>query len=163
VAAVILAIIAYYASFAACALAAFVLLWIHGMASALSIGIVGLFLLVAAGIPSTALWLQRKGRKALPGWLGRIESINELFDLIGEAPPGLVRDRRLIVELTLLNGLVFIADAFTMQFCLFALGDTANFAAAYVPLIMASMVVTLGPIPLGLGSFEAVSIATLRL
>jgi uncharacterized membrane protein YbhN (UPF0104 family) len=36
------------------------------------------------------------------------------------------------------------------------------FGAAFVPFMIASIVVTLGPIPMGLGSFEAVSIGTLR-
>jgi uncharacterized membrane protein YbhN (UPF0104 family) len=56
-----------------------------------------------------------------------------------------------------------VIDALTMQLCLWALGVEAPFTAAFVPLMMASIVVTLGPIPLGLGSFEAVSIGMLRL
>ena len=50
-----------------------------------------------------------------------------------------------------------------MQFCLFALGVKVPFASAFIAFIMASIVVTLGPIPMGLGSFEAVSVGTLRL
>jgi uncharacterized protein (TIRG00374 family) len=163
VAAVILAIIGYYASYSVCALAAIALLALHGGASVFAIGIVGLFLIVAAGISSAALWLQRRGEAAVPRWLAWIGGVRELFELVGEAPRALVRDRRLIVQLTLLNGVVFIADALTMQFCLLALGQAAPFAAAFVPFIMASIVVTLGPIPLGLGSFEAVCIGMLRL
>ncbi len=163
VAAVILAIIAYYASFAACALAALVLLWWRGQAGPISLGVIALFLVVAAGIPSSALWLQRKGHQALPRWLARVGAIEELFKMVGEAPPRLVRNQRLTTELALLNGSVFIIDAFTLLFCLKALGQPASFAAVFVPLIMASIVVTLAPIPLGLGSFEAVSIGTLRL
>ena len=47
--------------------------------------------------------------------------------------------------------------------CLRALGQTVSPETAYIALIMASIVVTLGPIPLGLGSFEATSVATLHL
>lgn len=162
VAAVILAIVAYYASFALAALAALLLLWLNDGASWFVIAIIGLFLCVAAAIPAGALMLQRKGGKALPQWLRWSSSAKEFLELIGDAPKKLVRNRRLIVQLTLLNGAVFVLDALTLQFCLFALGLGAPFAAAYVPLIMASIIVVLGPIPLGLGSFEATSIAMLR-
>jgi uncharacterized protein (TIRG00374 family) len=50
-----------------------------------------------------------------------------------------------------------------MQLCLFALGLHVPFSVAFSAFIMASIVVTLGPIPMGLGSFEAVSVAMMRL
>lgn len=46
---------------------------------------------------------------------------------------------------------------------LLALRVQPSFATAFIAFIMASIAVTLGPIPFGLGSFEAVSIAMLRL
>jgi uncharacterized protein (TIRG00374 family) len=163
VAAVILAIISYYASYAVSAVGVLVLLLLTGRGSWLMVGLIGIFLLVAAGIPSLALWLQKKGPRAIPKWLRKVGPVRELFEMIGEAPTRLVRSRTLLVELSLLNGVGFILDGLTMQFCLFALGVDAPFAAAFVAFIMASIVVTLAPIPMGLGSFEAVSIGTLRL
>jgi glycosyltransferase 2 family protein len=163
VAAVILAIIAYYLSYALTAVAAVVMLWWRGGVPMIVIGLVGLLLTVATAIPAAALWLQGNDQDHLPAWTQRFDSIREPLRLIGDAPSGLVRNPRLIAELTILNAGVFVADALTMQFCLFALGVQAPFAAAFVPFMMASIVVTLGPIPLGLGSFEAVSIGMLRL
>ncbi len=61
------------------------------------------------------------------------------------------------------NALIFSGDAGTLFACLRALGTDASFETSFIALIMASIVVTLGPIPLGLGSFEATSTATLRL
>lgn len=163
VAAVILAIIAYYLSYSVCAVAAVVLLWLRGGASMLVTGIVGLFLAVAVAIPAATMWLQNKGEGVLPGWLRRREIIRELFEMVGEAPSELVRSPRLIIQLSLLNLGVFVADAVTMQLCLLAIGQQPGWDAAFVAFIMASIIVTLGPIPLGLGSFEAVSIGMLRL
>ena len=163
VAAVILAIISYYASYAVCAVGVLVLLWLMGAGSWLMVGVIAIFLVVATGIPALSLWLQKKGQKAIPRWLRKVGPIRELFDMIGQAPGKLVRSRELIAELTVLNGIVFLLDGLTMQMCLFALGVHAPFAPAFVAFIMASIVVTLGPIPMGLGSFEAVSIGTLRL
>jgi uncharacterized protein (TIRG00374 family) len=55
VAAVILTIIAYYASYAACALIAVILLWLFSDISWWLITIVSLFFVVAAAIPAAAL------------------------------------------------------------------------------------------------------------
>jgi glycosyltransferase 2 family protein len=163
VAAVILTIISYYASYAVAAVGVLFLLWLMGAESWLMVSLIAVFLLVAAGIPALALWLQKKGEDAVPKWLRKVGPVHELFEMIGQAPAKLVRSRELITLLSLLNGIVFALDGLTLQFSLFALGVDVPFAAAFVAFIMASIVVTLGPIPMGLGSFEAVSIGTLRL
>jgi uncharacterized protein (TIRG00374 family) len=163
VAAVILSIMAFYLSYAVCAVAALAMLWSSGDANVFAIGIVGLFLLVAAAIPSAALWMHGRGRRSKPGWLERIGPLRELVEMIGEAPPELVRDKKLIVRMAALNLGVFLADAATMLVCLLAIGQPFQVEAAFVPFIIASIAVTLGPIPLGLGSFEAVSVGMMRL
>lgn len=162
VAAVILAIVAYYASYAVAAFAALFLLWLHSDLSWLIVGTVGLFLCVAAAIPATALWLRKKGQRAMPRWLRRSESAEDFFELVGKAPGKLIRNRQLIAQLTVLNGVVFVLDALTLQWCLFSLGTTAHLGAVFAAFMMASIVMTLGPIPLGLGSFEATCIGMLR-
>ena len=158
----IITIIAYYASYGVVSFIALILLWLHGHSSWVVIGLIGASLGLSAGVPALALWLQRKGAKAIPRWLRRIRTVCELFEMIKDAPTRLVRSERLIAECALLNGAVFALDGLTMQFCLYALGVHATFSAAFSAFIMASIVVTLGPIPMGLGSFEAVSIAMLR-
>lgn len=163
VASVILAIISYYASYAIVAIGVLFLLWLMSEDSWAMVGLILVFLVVAGGIPSLALWLQKKGERAIPKWLRTVGPVRELFDMIGEAPAKLVRSGELITELSILNGITFALDGLTMQFCLFALGVHVPFAAAFIAFIIASIVVTLGPIPMGLGSFEAVSIGTLRL
>ena len=128
VAAVILTIISYYASYAIAAVGVLFLLWLMGEGSWPMIGLIGAFLAVAAGIPTLALWLQKKGRRAIPKWLRTVGPIRELFNMIGEAPEGLVRSGTLVAQLTLLNGIVFALDGWTMQLCLFSLGVKAPFA-----------------------------------
>ena len=163
VGAVILTIISYYASYAICAVGVLFLLWLMNADNWVMTGLIAAFLVVAAGIPSLALWLQKKGERAIPKWLRQFGPVRELFEMIGQAPAKLVRSRALISQLSALNGITFALDGLTMQMCLFALGVKIPFASAFVAFIMASIVVTLGPIPMGLGSFEAVSIGTLRL
>jgi len=161
-AAIILAILAYYLSYAAGTVIAVAMLALRGKLSLLPLAVAALLLTVATAIPAAILWLRDKGDDALPGWLRR-ESVREMFEMVGEAPRELVRDPRLIIKLGLLNFAVFVADAGTLLVCLFALGLHAPFDAAFVGFTMAAIVTLLGAVPLGLGSFEATSIATLRL
>ena len=163
VAALLLQVMAYYGSYAMGALLVLVVLWLKSRMSLLLGGAVLLFLVVACGIPALILWLHRRGQEKLPRWLGRWSRARDFFKLVGEAPSRLILDPQLIACLTLLNGLVFLADAATMQACVLALGLHAPLSAGYIAFMMASIAVILGPVPMGLGSFEAVSIAMLRL
>jgi uncharacterized protein (TIRG00374 family) len=158
----IMTIVAYYASYGVVSLIALVLLYIHGHTSWVILGLIGASLGLSAAVPALALWLHRRGARAIPAWLRRIRAVCELFEMIKEAPKGIVGNTRLIAYLTALNGAVFALDGLTMQLGLFALGLSVPFSTAFTAFIMASIVVTLGPIPMGLGSFEAVSISMLR-
>jgi uncharacterized protein (TIRG00374 family) len=163
VAALLLQIIAYYLSYALGALWVLVVLWWKSRMNLLLAAAVLVFLLVASAIPALILWLHRRGQEKLPRWCKTWSKAKHLFQLIGEAPGKLVRDPQLIAWLTALNLGVFVADAATMQACIHALGVHAPISAGYIAFMMASIAAILGPIPMGLGSFEAVSIAMLRL
>jgi uncharacterized protein (TIRG00374 family) len=163
VAALLLQVIAYYFSYAAGALWVLVVLWWKDRASLLLTGAVVLFLVVAISIPALTLWLHKRGQGKLPRWIAGWSKARSFFALVGEAPRELMRDPWLITWLTLLNLAVFVADAFTMQACLYALGVHAMLSAGYTAFMMASIAVILGPVPMGLGSFEAVSVAMMRL
>lgn len=163
VAALLLQIVAYYMSYAMGALWVLVVLWWKSRTSVLLTLAVLAFLVVAGGIPLLVLWLHRRGQKRIPRWIAKWSKAKRFFELVGEAPRELVRDPSLIAWLTALNLAVFVADAATMQACVKALGVHAPLSAGYVAFMFASIAVILGPIPMGLGSFEAVSIAMLRL
>jgi len=163
VAALLLQIIAYYFSYALGALWVLVVLWWKSRMSLVLTAAVLAFLVVATGIPALTLWLHRRGQKRLPRWLTRWGKVRHFFELVGEAPSDLVRDKQLIIILSVLNLAVFVADAGTMQACIYALGVNAMLSAGYTAFMMASIAVILGPIPMGLGSFEAVSITMMRL
>ncbi len=161
-AALITTIIGHYAAYGVAALAALAFLWLRDGTSWPIIALTGACIVLSAGVPALALWLQKRGASAVPRWLRRIRVICELFDMIREAPTALVRDWRLVGKVVALNGAGFALDGLTMQLCLFALGVDVPFGTAFVAFIMASIAVVLGPVPMGLGSFEAVSIGMLR-
>lgn len=162
-AALLVSMIGFYGAYAVLGVLTLVLLWLHDQATPLMAGMVTLFLGVAFAIPALALWLRRRGSMRLPPAIEQLGPILSLLQAIGEAPARLVRDRRLIIAAVGMNLLVFLADAATLLACLAALGQKASPATALIALVMASIVVTLGPVPLGLGSFEAMSTATLHL
>lgn len=163
VAALLVSMIGYYAAFALFAIIMLLLLWLHNKATPLMAGLVTTFLFVALAIPALALWLRHRGSQPLSPRLEQIGVVRHLLEIVGQAPSELVGDRPLLGKVMACNGLVFVADATTLWTCLHALGEAASFSTAFIAMIMAAIVVTLGPIPMGLGSFEVASTGTLRL
>lgn len=163
VAALLLSMIGFYAAYACFALVTLILLWLHDRATPLMAGVVTTFLLVAFAIPALALWLRSRGSRPLPDRIEHIDFVRRLLETVAQAPSALLRDRQLAIMVAACNAMIFLADAGTLFACLHSLGEQAAFGTAFIALIMASVVATLGPIPLGLGSFEATSVATLHL
>jgi uncharacterized protein (TIRG00374 family) len=163
VAALLLSMIGFYAAYALFAVTMLLLLWLNDRATPLMAGIVTLFLAVAIAIPGLALWLRHRGSRPLPSRIEKIALVQSLLETVSQAPGKLLRDRRLLARVTACNALIFLADAGTLFACLHALGQDSSFETAFIAVMMASIVVTIGPIPLGLGSFEATSTATLRM
>lgn len=79
------------------------------------------------------------------------------------AQPRLLRNRRLIARVAGFNLAVFAADAATLWVCLRGLGINVAPWAAFVASVIASIVTTIGPIPMGLGSYEATCTVMLRM
>ncbi len=163
VATLMVSMVGFYAAFAGFAVLTLVLLWLHDKATPLMAGTVTTFLIVALTIPSLALWLRHRGSQPFPPQVERIAIMRNLLDTVADAPSYLVNDRRLLAGVAGFNVLVFLADAATLYVCLRALGEYPAFGTAIIGLIMASIVATLGPVPLGLGTFEASCTATIHL
>lgn len=163
VAALLVSMIGFYSAYALFAVTSLILLWLHDRATPLTAGVVTIFLLVAFAIPALALWLRKRGSRPLARRFERIAIVRSLLQAVAEAPGALLHDRRLLARVTGFNALIFLADVGTLLACLHALGEPAAFSTALIALIMASIVVTLGPVPLGLGTFEGTSTAMLHL
>jgi uncharacterized protein (TIRG00374 family) len=163
VAALLISMLGFYASYMIFALGTLFLLWLHGHATSLMVGLITSFVLVAIAIPSLALWLRARGSKPLPPAVEDIRPIRSLLETIGQAPANLLRDRALLLRLTACNAVVFAADSATLYACLRSLGIDPALATPLIAFILASITATLGPIPLGLGSFELVATSTLHM
>lgn len=119
-------------------------------------------MLVALAISSLALWLRCRGSRLLPR-LEQIRFVRGLLDTVAKAPGQAWRRPAIAVAGAGCNMPVLLVDGATLLACLQALGQPASYGTAFIALVMASIVVTLSPIPLGLGTFEATLTTTLRL
>ena len=162
-ASLLVSMIGYYAIYSILALVMLLMLWFHGHATPLLAGMVTTFLLVALAVPSLALWLRNRGSKPLSPFLETIPVVRSLLHMVGQAPRSLVNDRLLLLKVSCFNGLVFLADAATLEACLRALSEPVSFETSYIAVMTASIIVTLGPIPLGMGVYEAGSTAMLAM
>ena len=125
------------------------------------VAVTAVFCVIAVAIPSCALWLRRRGKQPLPGILMRIPGLAGLLNTFGDAPGYLLQSSGLFIKTTLLQGTILLLDAYTLNVMLYAIGQDASILVVFPCFIVASMVATLGPVPLGLGTFEATCVAML--
>jgi glycosyltransferase 2 family protein len=121
------------------------------------------FALIAVTIPTLALWVQRKGNRGLPPWLGRVPKLRKFLGTFSEAPVDLIRSPAVLWTATVFQLLVILLDAATLWIMLLAVGQHVSIWVALPGFFLASMVAMIGPIPLGLGTFEATCVTVLHL
>jgi uncharacterized protein (TIRG00374 family) len=156
-------LVAYFAAYLASVLASLAILWLHGRANAALFVVVAIFVVIVVAIPSGVLWMRHWTNRLPTAWFKRLPGIAFLLRAIAKAPTDLLRDPVLLAETVTLELAVFVFDALTLWLMFRALGGTPAIWIAFVSFIMASMAATLGPIPLGLGTFEAACVGMLSL
>jgi len=157
----LLSLVSYYGAYLIAVLVTVLLLYFYHALNVWNIVAVVVFALVAVGVPAGALWLQNVARRELPVSLLRIPGLGKLMEAIANAPRGLLRNPALLVATTLCHGLVFVLDAATLWVMLQVVGSPASFWVVFPGFVLASMVTTVGPIPLGLGTFEVTCVSML--
>jgi uncharacterized membrane protein YbhN (UPF0104 family) len=158
----LVSLVSYYLSYFMAAALSLALLRFYHATSAWIVIVTALFCAVAVVIPVGALWLHCLSRRSLPSALTRVPGLSRLLAAIGGAPTCLLRDATLLFQTTLFQASIFLLDAATLWAMLRAIGQDVSFLLAFPSFIVASMVASLGLIPLGLGTFEATCIAMLR-
>lgn len=157
----LLSLVAYYGAYLLAALATLLLLYSHHAIHAWIVLVVVVFSLVAVGIPVGVLWVRGLGQKELPPMLTRIPGMNNLMQAIAEAPGELLHSPVLILLATLLHASIFLLDTATLWVMLQVVGIPLSIWAVLPSFVLASMVATIGPLPLGLGSFEVTCVSML--
>ncbi|UGB39581.1 lysylphosphatidylglycerol synthase transmembrane domain-containing protein [Frateuria soli] len=153
--------VGFHGAYLLSALAGMGLLWLRHDARPWMHTITIVFVIVAAAVPLGLFALHHYGRRA-PAWVERLPGVAALLEAAAEAPVAqLLRRGRLLAATAALNLAVIAADAATLWTMLHALGLHASYAVAYPSFLLAMMVATVSPIPMGLGTFEAASVAAL--
>jgi len=102
--------------------------------------------------PSHARWRRRLASHRL---------LSRVLALAADADPRIARDPRLLAVASLLQLLVILLDVATMAVLIRALGVSTPVTGVFTSFMLASLFRSLGILPGGLGSFEAVSVWTL--
>ncbi|MHB8910700.1 MAG: lysylphosphatidylglycerol synthase transmembrane domain-containing protein [Syntrophales bacterium] len=160
-AAVVVDLVSYYAAYVSVLAIALAVVWMHGDLTLFIILPAAIFAPVAAGIPAVLVWVSR-GR-TLPQWVRRLPIVGAGLRAFEEATPGIAHDGSLIARCMGLQVAIFLLDAGTLWIMLYALGLSVHPAQVFASFMLSTLARTLGPVPGGLGIFEAASVATLKL
>jgi len=155
--------ISFYAAYLVAAVIAGTVLWLNRLASTIIITIVLVFAVLAVLLPLLAFWARDLLQERVPATLARLPGVALLLRAVAEAPDHLLHDATLLMQTTLLQLSVFVLDALTLWLVLHAIGTPQPAWVVFSATVLASIIATIGPIPLGLGTFEAGCIAMLSL
>lgn len=169
-AALLIGLVSYYVAYLVAVLTALAILYSSRALDPLMVAAAAAFVLIAFGIPAIVLALRHWSRhKSGDGplasaqrWLDRVPGFSALMSAMAEAPGALLRDPASFISATALQLLIFALDAGTLWIMLQALGTDGSPTMAVAAFVMASLAATIGPMPLGLGTFEAVCVTILH-
>lgn len=134
-------------------------LWLAHQVCGWMLGITGVFVLVCIAAPLVMFLMLRLGHR-LPRRLLHLPGMAALARTLADVPPGLL-SRRDLPAIAALNLALIALDAATLWAMLHALGLDTPFRDALPGYLLALMVMTVAPIPMGLGAFEATGVAAL--
>lgn len=163
VTALLIAALSYYGAYLLMAIMAFILLWHSGDLNDvwLSLSIAFVVVIILVGV-LLLLFTRSRGRfipKSMLSW----PPATRIADMLSKIRRDLVSDAIILVQTTALQATIFLLDATTLWFVLRATGTDIQPSNAFVSFVLASVVATLSPLPLGLGSFEGTCVAVLHL
>ncbi|MBX4927908.1 lysylphosphatidylglycerol synthase transmembrane domain-containing protein [Rhizobium binae] len=161
--ALLIAAISYYAAYLLVAMIAFAMFWYSGDLTdiwfSLSIAFVGVVILIAAVLLLVA---HSRGR-LIPGSMRSWPPVARIAEALAKVRRDLVSDGIVLAEATALQAAIFLLDAATLWLALRAIGVETAWSDALICFVLASVVATLSPLPLGLGPFEGSCVGLLHL
>lgn len=145
----------YYASYLTVTLLAFVKLVNSGDAGVAWIPLATAFVVVLIALVAAAFLLIRRQGRIVPKFALGWQAAAKLAALLSSARTDMLRNGSLLLEATVLQACIFLLDTATLWVAARSIGLEIDPASAFVSFVLASVVATLSPIPLGLGTFEA--------
>ncbi len=152
--ALLIAALSYYAAYFLIGLLAFVLLWHSRDLNAGWKALFGAFAVVVATLGAALLILSRSRADLIPAAVLRWRPFAQLARMLGHVRVDILRNPELIFETITLQSAIFLLDAATLWSTGRAVGLKVDVGSTFMSFVLASVVATLSPIPLGLGTFE---------
>jgi uncharacterized protein (TIRG00374 family) len=160
-AALFVGFVSYNIAYVAASVASLILLEMRGRANGAQVAVVALLIVYAVGVPVLVLALKSWNTRLRGGWLRRFHAAAAAFDVLARTPTQLVKNPRLITEAVCCQLAIFMLDSLTLWLALRAIGMAVEPWIPFAAFIVASAAATVLPIPLGVGTFEAGSVAML--
>jgi glycosyltransferase 2 family protein len=161
--ALLIAALSYYAAYFLVVLLAFVLLWNSGNLNTAWEALLIAFATVVATLGIALLFLSQSRDDLIPAAILRWRPFAQLDRMLNQVRVDMLRNPQLIIEVIALQSGTFLLDAATLWCTGRAVGLNVDVGSSFMSFILASVVATLSPIPLGLGSFEGTCTGLLHL
>ena len=146
--------LSYYAAYVLVAVAAFVLLWSSGDLSSAWQGLLAICVAAVAALGIALVVLTRVRGDLIPDTILRWRPIARFAGMLDHLRFDLLHDPRLVAEAIVWQVVIFGLDATTLWCTGRAVGLHVAIGGSFTSFVLASVVATLSPTPLGLGSFE---------
>jgi uncharacterized membrane protein YbhN (UPF0104 family) len=163
VTALLIAALSYYAAYFLVGLLAFVLLWHSGDLNAAWQALFIAFAVVVVTLGMALLILSRSRDNLIPAAILRWRPFAQLASMLSQVRVDMLHSPRLIFEIIAFQSAIFLLDAGTLWCIGRAVDLNVDVGSTFMSFILASVVATLSPIPLGLGSFEGTCTGLLHL
>ncbi len=161
--ALLVAALSYYSAYLLVVIIAFILLWYVGDLSQAWLSLLTAFVAVILLLVTAVLLLTRSRGRFVPRTVSSWQPIRRTVKILSDVRIDLLKDGRVIFEAVGFQAAVFLFDAATLWCASLAVGMSLDASRVFTSFVLASVVATLSPIPLGLGSFEGTSTAMLHL
>jgi uncharacterized membrane protein YbhN (UPF0104 family) len=161
--ALLIAALSYYAAYFLVGSLAFVLPWHSGDLSAAWRALFIAFAIVVATLGMALLILSRTRDDLIPATVQHWRPFAQLARMLSQVRVDMLHNPQLIFEVIALQSGIFLLDAATLWCTGRAVGLNVDVGSPFMSFILASVVATLSPIPLGLGSFEGTCTGLLHL
>jgi glycosyltransferase 2 family protein len=162
-AAMLIGLVSYDVAYLIVVLTSGGILWAHHHINIALLTGISIFVVITVAVPTTVLGLKRWGERKPIAWVGKWLGATALLRELTDAPTTLLRSPSLLIQTVGLQLSIFLFDAFTLWLAFNAIGQVPPLWVVFVSFAIASMVATIGPIPVGLGTFEASSVGMLSL
>lgn len=143
--------------------AALVIAVFSHQSNALIVLVTVLFVLFGIALSAAALALAGRGEGAVGKRLGRLRPLKSVLELLKDADPDVARKPSILLEASAYQLAIILLDVATLWVLILALGATGSLVGVFASFMISTPFRTIGVLPGGLGSFEVVSVLTLRM